>query len=146
MSDGMRCDIPERERIEILRKELATLLEPYLELKANVIKTQIPTYVCYSQWFDTDYEVRYREDVKELLEKIDRDMGVVKRNFIDEARKKHKTLLPGYSFDELGYTHWIDLRDLVNFPRISGHTERIEIKEENFIKEVCYGTRKEKKV
>jgi hypothetical protein len=26
----------------------------------------------------------------------------------------------------------------VNFPRISGHTERIEIKEENFIKEVCY--------
>jgi hypothetical protein len=34
----------------------------------------------------------------------------------------------------------------INFPRISGHTERIEIKEENFIKEVCYGTRKEKKV
>jgi hypothetical protein len=35
---------------------------------------------------------------------------------------------------------------ILNFPRISGHTERIEIKEENFIKEVCYGTRKEKKV
>jgi hypothetical protein len=33
-----------------------------------------------------------------------------------------------------------------NFPRISGHTERIEIKEENFIKEVCNGTRKEKEV
>jgi hypothetical protein len=28
----------------------------------------------------------------------------------------------------------------LNFPRISGHTERIEIKEENIIKEVCYGT------
>ena len=34
----------------------------------------------------------------------------------------------------------------LNFPRISGHTERIEIKEENIIKEVCYESGKEKEV
>jgi len=35
---------------------------------------------------------------------------------------------------------------LINFPRKSGHTERIEVKEENFIKEVCNERGKEKEV
>jgi hypothetical protein len=34
----------------------------------------------------------------------------------------------------------------LNFPRISGHTERIEIKEENIIKEVCYESGKAQEV
>jgi hypothetical protein len=34
----------------------------------------------------------------------------------------------------------------INFPRKSGHTERIEVKEENIIKEVCNERGKEKEV
>ena len=37
-------------------------------------------------------------------------------------------------------------KGFLNFPRKSGHTERIEVKEENFIKEVCNERGKEKEV
>jgi len=41
---------------------------------------------------------------------------------------------------------FVPFTEQLNFPRKSGHTERIEVKEENFIKEVCNERGKEKEV